>query len=136
MEELKVEVIKKINEICWADCSTDIFQIDYEKIIIKIVFYGEIERYVTIQCNNYIGFTFVGHWDENIIEDINIDTEGELIKQSLKNIRRNYYKNPNDNFSFLGGGVKKFDNIWYQLNIKLIDGNIIKIVCESFLLNL
>ena len=121
-----MDAIKKINTYGWADWSINTFNIDYEKILIKISYYVEMEQHIIIHCNNFIGFSFVGHWDENIIEDISIEPKGELIDKSLKEIIRCNGKAP-----MLGGGIKKLDDKWYQLNIKMIDGVMIKVACES-----
>jgi len=118
------KIIDKINNNSWADWSLNKFEIDYDRLLINIS--EEIEGNVTICCMNYIGFSFIGHWDESIIEDIIVDTSGSLIEESVKVIKKLHANNP-----LPGGGVKKIDDIWYQVNIKLIDGNIINIACKS-----
>ena len=85
--------------------------------------------HVTIHCNNYIGFSFVGHWDENIVENIKIEQEGDLIVSSIQEINKIYGDPP---IPLLGGGLKRIDCLWHQFSIKLIDGNVIKVACESF----
>ena len=80
-----------------------------------------------IICKDYIGYSLIGHWDESIIEDIVIDESGTLINESLQIVIKLYGENP-----LPGGGVKKIDDCWYQLNIILIDGNIIKVACKDF----
>ena len=136
-----IKMIEMINSFGWADFSIEDFIISYERISVRLSYnYGnyynsdgtrneECSYKQVINCENYIGFTFVGHWDENIIEYIRIDTEGNLILDSLQEIKSCYGDPP---MPQLGGGVKKIDNPWYQLNIKLIDGNVIKIAAESF----
>lgn len=128
-----MDVIDKINSFVGADWSFDDFNIDYERVSIKLSYASDSTNrediFATIYCNNFIGFSFVGHWDENIIEYIKVESEGDLIKNSLQEIKRLYGEPP---IPLLGGGVKKVDSPWYQLNIKLIDGNVIKVVCDSF----
>lgn len=128
-----MDVIDKINSFVGADWSFDDFNIDYERVSIKLSYASDStsreDIFTTIYCNNFIGFSFVGHWDENIIEYIKVESEGDLIKNSLQEIKRLYGEPP---IPLLGGGVKKVDSPWYQLNIKLIDGNVIKVVCDSF----
>ena len=84
---------------------------------------------MTIHCNNHIEYSSIGHWDENIIESIKIEPEGDLLTSSLGEIKR---LNGDPPIPSLGGGLKKIGNTWYQLNIWLIDGSVIKIACESF----
>lgn len=128
-----VSVIEKINRSGWADWSFSDFHIDYENVSIKLTYFSDsIERpdiSATIICHNFIGFSFIGHWDENIIEDINIAPMGDLITNSLQEIK---HLNGDPPIPSLGGGIKKVDNQYYQLNIKMIDGNVIKVACESF----
>jgi len=81
---------------------------------------------ITICCNDYIGFSFIGHWDESVIEDIMVEKKGSLIDKSLQTVKKLYSDNP-----LSGGGNKKIDDSWYQINIKLIDGNLIKVACKS-----
>lgn len=140
-----MDTINEINNIVWADWSFDGFDTNYERIAIKLSYITEkydktdqminenyVNEQVIIYCNDFIGLSFIGNWDENIIESIKIQPEGELITNSLQEIKRLYGELP---FSMLGGGVKKFDSLWYELNIKLIDGNIVKVACQSFAIN-
>ena len=134
-------VICRINDDGWHDWSFDSLNAEYEKISVNISYNNEnyykidgtvnenFEEHIKIHCNNHIGYSFIGHWDENIIESIKIEREGDLVASSLSEIKR---LNGNPPIPSLGGGLKKIDNIWYQLNIKLIDGSVIKVACESF----
>ncbi|MCO1604716.1 hypothetical protein [Desulfosporosinus nitroreducens] len=117
-------IVDKINNSSWADWSLDKFEIDYERVLITVS--EDIEGNLTICCKDYIGFSFIGHWDESVIEEINVETYGSLIDESLQVVKSLYGESP-----LPGGGVKKIDDSWYQVNIKLIDGNIIKIACKS-----
>lgn len=117
-------IIDKINRDCWHDWSLNKFEINYDRVIISLL--DDIEATLTISCSDYIGFSFVGHWDESVIEEIKVETYGNLIDESLHVVKMLYSKNP-----LPGGGIKKIDDIWYQVNIKLIDGNIIKVACKN-----
>jgi hypothetical protein len=119
------KTIEILNGGGWADWSLCKLEIDYEKVEV-IVSSDNEKNIVTILCKDYIGFTFVGHWDESIIEDIRIETSGNLIDDSLQTVKKLYGENP-----LPGGGVKKIEDVWYQLNIKLIDGNVIKVACKN-----
>lgn len=117
-------IVDKINNSGWADWSLDKFEIDYERVLVTLS--EDVEGALTISCKDYIGFSYIGHWDESIIEDISITTGGDLAEESIKSVKKLYGDNP-----LPGGGVKKIDDSWYQVNIKLIDGNIIKVACKS-----
>jgi hypothetical protein len=118
-------IVDKINSCGWADWSLEKFEIDYDRVLITISPELNNEN-LLICCKDYIGFSFIGHWDESVIEDINVETHGNLIEESLQVIKNLYGENP-----LPGGGVKKVTDKWYQVNIKLIDGNIIKVACKS-----
>ena len=122
---INMDIIEKINNFPWADVSFDEVKIDYERVSISLSY---DEKNIKIYCNNFIGFSFIGHWDENIIESIIIESKGDLINESIKKVNRFYGSSP----VLPGGRIKSFDKIWYQLNVKLIDGNAVEIVCESF----
>ena len=128
-----MDAINRINSFGWADWSLDSISIDYDNVQIKIIYPSDSvtrpDVCAVIHCNNFIGFSFVGHWDENIIESIEVDINGEILSASLQTIRRIYGNPP---IPSLGGGVKRINNTWYQLNLKLIDGNTIKVACENF----
>lgn len=117
-------IVEKINSCGWTDWSVDKLEMDFDKVLVRVS--ENIEGTVTICCKDYIGISYIGHWDESVIEDIRIETNGSLINESLENVKKLYGENP-----LLGGGVKEISDNWYQLNIKLIDGNIIKVVCKN-----
>lgn len=117
-------IINKINRNDWHDWLLDKFEINYDRVMITLL--NDIESTLTISCSDYIGFSFVGHWDESVIEEIKVQTYGNLIDESLHVVKMLYSKKP-----LSGGGIKKIDDIWYQVNIKLIDGNIIKVACKN-----
>ena len=136
-----MNVIKKINRFGWADWGLNECYINSEKVFVKLSYYtgdynrdgtlkkeGEREVHATINCNNFIGFSLIGHWDESTIEDIRIEPKGDLITNSLQEVKRLYGDPPFP----LGMGVMSIDGPWHQLNIKLIDGNIVKVACQSF----
>jgi hypothetical protein len=122
-------VINSINTSGWADWYLDKFEIDFESVLITITEPVGVGG-LTICCKDYIGFSIVGHWDESVIEDINVTAYGSLVNESLYVIRSLYGENP-----LPGGGVKKVNDNWYQVDIKLIDGNIIKVASKSLNIN-
>ena len=117
-------IINEINRYSWADWFLDRFDIDFEKIIVDISDYND--KPLRICCNDYIGFSFIGHWDESVIEEIIVESKGSLIDEALQTVKKLYGENPSP-----GGGVRKIHDTWYQMNMKLIDGNTIKIACKS-----
>lgn len=119
-----MDVINRI-EGMGTDCSLDDINIDYETI--SFSFSYNDQTVVTVSCCNYISYSCIGHWDESIISNIEIEENGDLIAKSLESVRKY-----NGDCPLPGGGIKKIDDKWYQLNIKMIDGNVIKIVCNDF----
>lgn len=119
-----VNVIEVLNGGGWADWKLKKLEINFETIEIRIS--GGSENTIYIYCNDYIGFSLIGHWDESVIDDIKVDTKGSLIDESLYTVKKLYGKSP-----LPGGGVKKINDSWYQLDIKLIDGNILKVACKN-----
>lgn len=120
-------VIREINTKTWRDCLLDGFQIDFEEIFINIA--NNIGETIQICCKNYIGFCYIGHWDESVILDITVETFGNVIEESIRTITKLYGNHP-----LAGGGVKNIGDPWYQVEIKLIDGNSIKIACNSIVI--
>lgn len=118
------EIINKINMSRWDDWTLDKLEINYDKVIIKVS--EELEGTVEIMCNDYIGFSFVGHWDESVIEKIEVTLNGNLIEDSINTVKRLHGDHP-----FPAGGVKNIEDTWYQVNVKLIDGNLIYVACKS-----
>ena len=60
--------IEKINCSSWTDWDLGKMEIDYNRIVVRLS--EGSEATVTIYCNDYIGFSYVGHWDESVIENI------------------------------------------------------------------
>jgi len=118
------DIIERINNINWADWTLENIQIDYEKIVVSIS--DDSSNITAIYLKDYTGFYYVGHWDESVIKDINIYSKGDLIDESLRTIKNLYGDNP-----LPGGGVKQIDDDWFQLDINLIDGNVLKFSCRS-----
>ncbi|PEJ60365.1 hypothetical protein CN692_03465 [Bacillus sp. AFS002410] len=119
-------IITKINESDWHDWEFEEIKIDYSNVTIVIESSSTNKTVVIIICKNHIGFDYIGHWDEAVIEDINIDTEGDLIEKSLSKIKSNYGDQPNTI-----GNERDFQGEWLQVNIQLIDGVTIKVVCQD-----
>jgi hypothetical protein len=86
-----MDVIKWINDFRGTDWFVPSIYID-EDIILK---FTDSRNYsVTIVCENYIGISFIGNWDEGIIDYICIEPKGDLIESSLKKIVGLYGDNP------------------------------------------
>lgn len=117
-----------INSISWADASLDSIEINYESILLKITMYNDSK--IEIICANHIGISYLGHWDENIIHNISLSNSSDLLEKSLKIIKKNYGENP-----LKGGGIKNFDSNWIQVNVELIDGVVIEIICNDIVIN-
>jgi hypothetical protein len=119
------DVIKKINSSGWAD--SGLFKIYIESDEIKIFIDFETGEVLQIICKDYIGFEYIGQWDESVISEINIEQGGDLTAASLNVIKKNY-KDPTIPYM-----TKNINDDWYQLNIRLIDGLVIKVACKDIL---
>jgi len=122
-----MNTIKYINSCCWHDSTfaeNASFIEDNGDIVLRI---QHAENYV-IRCKNYIGLSYIGHWEEGVIESIKVEGEGDLMKESLNTIRHLNGKPPYSNL------CRQMHDNWYQLNIKMIDGVVFKVVCESVIL--
>jgi len=119
------KAMSEINQSSWFECSLHDIEIDFDKITIVVSFNEKVNK--EICCHDFIGFSYIGHWDESIIETIKVDTKGSLIDESLQVV-----KDLNGADPLPGGGDKRITDNWYQLNIKLIDGLIIRLACKSF----
>ena len=108
---------------CWHDSSLDRITIDYDNIVVEMEVDDKVVRLI---CCNYIGIEYLGQWDENIIRKISLSNDSELIL-----LAKNKIKSPNIN----GGGIKKYDFNWKCMNIELIDGVIIQIICENVVID-
>jgi len=135
-----MNVINEINNSGWHDWSFDGLVADYDQVTVEISYNtgeyynsdgSEKENYsderVIIHCHNHIGFSCIGHWDENIIESIKVEKEGNLISSSLMRLKNLYGESP-----YPSSLHKNINSTWYQLNIKLIDGNMVLIACSGF----
>jgi hypothetical protein len=118
-------IIKKINESGWHDWYLEEIKIEYSNVTIVVASPDE-RVLVHIICKFHIGFDYIGHWDESVIEDIKIETQGELVDKSLSVVKKNYGSLPN-----VIGNERDFQNDWLQVNVKLIDGVIIRVVCQG-----
>ena len=106
----------------WHDSSLENIVIGYNDITIKI---EREDKTILLKCANFIGIEYLGQWDENIIKRIYVDDNCDIIEKAKKSIA------VNNNIEYLGGGVRKFHSKWICLKIELIDGVVIKIVCDD-----
>ena len=107
------------NKLCFTDYSLEAINIDYTNIEIII----ELEKKYKIKCENFMSISYIGQWDENIIDSIYVTSEDELIDLTKQKILKN------NNINLKGGGTREFNDKWLCLNIKLIDSVEIKIIC-------
>ena len=117
--------IQELKELC-VDSSLDDIHISYENIDIFI----ELEngRRINVTGEGFVAIDYSGNWDENVIKKIELNRDTVYIKHVLDGI-----KNRNDITRDGGGvGIRKFDDLWYELDIILIDDLIIKIVAQRF----
>ncbi len=120
-----IKIMNSYNEInlqSWRDWVLEKVLFDDNTEDINIVLSNEIEKNVLFRCKGYIGFSYLGHWDEGVIESILITNNGEILEQSKKIIANNR----SDGFASSNDELR-FNGEWLQMDIKLIDGAIVKI---------
>ena len=130
-------MIERINSFIWAGWSINNFCVDadHEKIVIELEKYTvsveKPEVFASILCDNFIGFSFIGHWDESAVEHLRIEAKGEVINASLRTVKRLYGELPSP-VPLPFGEMKTVDSAWYQLNIVLTDGSRLNVACRGF----
>ena len=112
-----------IENIPWEDSYLDEIVINYSKIIIKIS--SEYMGLKKIVCEEFISIKYIGQWDENIINTIDVTSNSDFINESLQLVKDNYL-----NTEIIGCNKHINDN-WLQLRINLIDNVNIIIVCKN-----
>lgn len=115
----------QINNWGWEDCSINKIELGYDNVIVEIVDSENTDR-IYIICEDYIGFEFIGNWDESIIKNVEIKEQGFLIEKSIQKIKDNYKESIR-----IPGISKDLRGKWYQLCIELIDGISIEIACGN-----
>lgn len=120
------DLLLKMN---WTDMCFDQLSILNDDNIIVELSNDEFDMSYTIMCTNYIGFEFIGHWDENVLADISISNNTELITNCLKHIKKNY------NNTNIPGNFRKIDSTWYEVRFLFIDNSYLSIVCDNIEIN-
>ncbi|MBP3365463.1 MAG: hypothetical protein J6K96_00560 [Treponema sp.] len=113
------------NDSDFADYSLEEIKIDYDKIAIEI----RREKKYRIDCLHFLAISYIGQWDENIIENVFITENDDFIAEVKSKIKKN------NNINFKGGGTRDFNADWICLTIRLIDALEIKIVCSDVEIN-
>lgn len=111
------------NKMCFSDFLVGNISIS-EDIEIELSF--EHENRFLLKCENYIGISIIGFWEDCIIDKIILSNEGDLIDSSKEKIIKNYY-----NHEVPFSDIKNIKDRWYQIDIILIDGCVIKIACNN-----
>ena len=112
-----------INSKDWSDCLLESITVDYDKALVKISYDDNI---IDIICVNFISIQYLGQWDESVIKAIKVYEEDGFC-QDCKEIVKKF--NP---ITLSGGGVKKIDDIWYHIEIELLDGVKASLICTEF----
>lgn len=122
-----MDVVRYINELNWHDCSLNSILIDYSNIIINLE--QPDAKNISLKCVNFIGITYLGQWDENIVDNIKIVTSSPEIYNSIRIIEEN------NSDTLKGAGTKTINSLWIDIIITLIDNVEIHVVCDSIVLN-
>lgn len=115
--------IEKLNQFNWIDSFFS--ELNVKSNNIEIVVIGEEGVKYKLTFIEYIALEYLGHWDESIIESIQIDTNGELVEKALSEVKKNYL---DTEIPFC---EKHLYDTWKQVNLKITDGSIVKVVCKD-----
>lgn len=115
-----------INNVGWNDFLLESIEINYDRIVVVTSIDDKI---VKINCNNFISIQYIGQWDENVISMIKVYEDDNFCQESRLIV------NKNNKSTLLGGGIKNVNDIWYHLQIELIDRVNIHIVCTDIKIN-
>ena len=114
--------VEYINHCNWHDYSLDTINIDYDKVVLSIHLTP-----VTVQltCKNFIGINYVGQWDECVIDSMIVSDSKEIITTCKRMVAQH------NSIDSIGGGTKRYNDMWKSLCITLLDGITIDIVCSD-----
>jgi len=66
-----------------------------------------------------------GHWDESILDGIELSERDAAIEQAVQHVRERYGDQPGP-----GGGVRELSGPWLVLRLRFIDGTAIQVVAQ------
>ncbi len=117
-----------INQINFADASLKKIEIEYNKIILKILL--DNDQKIEIECNNIVGMDNLCLWDENILESIKVFPASKD-NAFIKKIMQNY-----DNDALYDNG-KSLKNEIYDIQIKFnfLADLVAHIYCQDYTIN-
>lgn len=108
----------------WHDSSIEKIVIQYNDIIVELETDTDVKKII---FRNYIAFDYIGQWDENIVEKIYEESNGDFIQYALKKV------NFHNDTRYKGGGTRDINSDWKCVVIQLIDGVCIRIVCNNII---
>lgn len=123
-----METITKIRSLPSRDATLARFGADYENCSVQLE--STTGLLWTITVGAYISVTHIGHWDENIVESIQVETKGAAIRTALDSVSDRYNGPPVET----GGGTRHYDGAWYLVRVKLIDGAALEVVGQRLTL--
>ena len=106
---------------CWHDSYLENITIEDTDITVKI---ATDDKTVLLKCKHFLGIEYIGQWDESVIKGIYIKEDCDIITKAKDEIAAH------NNIEIIGEGVRKHDSKWICIEIELIDGIVIKIICE------
>ena len=113
----------EINSTNWQDYLFERLELDFDNI--KIHLNDESDRNIKMVAEGYIGISYVGHWDESVVQSIKVEKGTILTEKALTIIKNNYGD------MVAGGGYRKLEDEWNELVIEFIDNIQLSIVCRD-----
>lgn len=114
-----------IHSIRWADSEVVAIAINYDSVSISLIESDGNAK--TVICDGYIGYKTCGFWDEMVIESGRIKEKHPFIEECVQIIEAKYKSD-----APLTGNNTRNEQNWRLLEIMLLDGTPILVVCGGF----
>ena len=109
------------NPDSWADAVLECAEFNDESVLIKIEL--PAGKRCLLKCEDYIGISYLGKWDEAVIARIYAVTEDPRIAQIKHHIQ---ISNPRSAFE-----QRNIDQQYCVFTIELLDSTILEIFCST-----
>lgn len=114
-----------ITKILWPDAEIDSLLIDYGEVVIRLT--ESSQKRTTVRCSGYIGYTAIGIWDEVIVEEAELLDTSDFQDSCLQSLAQRYGNTLPDS-----GDPARNRRSYRTLEIRFIDGTVLKIVAAEF----
>jgi hypothetical protein len=117
-------VQSQLNSVRWRDSTFEQMVATYNAVTLLVT--EPSGRSVSIVAANHIDLVWQGHWDENVLKDVQVEDQGPVIERAKDRIRVAYGESPE-----LGGGTSDLSGAWYCVHLRFLDGAFIRVIASS-----